>query len=166
MRDLSHYPIGIVPSHVWRRPATPAPRSHATAADQIPPPESERVVAEPERKRSEGDPVGVGREAAATVRTPAPAIGHPTGTPPPSVLRPEVAAGYAALFRLVREVRNCWRECPSGQCRRHRRCVSHKFECEHFNRRPCTPEQEAAIMAETRRHIERRLAELRARGEA
>ncbi|HXF89719.1 MAG TPA: hypothetical protein VNK48_15310 [Xanthobacteraceae bacterium] len=68
-------------------------------------------------------------------------------------------------FKLVREVRECWRECPSGECRRNRCCVSEKYQCRDLHRVPRTPEEEAAILADFHRALQRRRAELRAEEE-
>jgi hypothetical protein len=197
MRDLSHYPIGLVPSHVWRRPAPaaskPAPqRAPQGVPETAPQPGSQSTDLPlqgggrpPELSASEAEAGGWGSRSEANNPRPAslrsatlPLSGEgknhnanrrTTGTPPPqpSAIRPEAAELYARLFKLVREVRDCWRDCPSGECRRHRRCVSEKYECRDLHRVPRTPEEEAAILADFHRALQRRRAELRAeeRGE-
>jgi hypothetical protein len=198
MRDLSHYPIGIVPSHVWRRAA---PAAAKPAPQPAPQPDTSANLSSappPASAASGGEGAGVvGDASSASPRTPAVQSTSPSSSAPPradaprrksparlasalptaapgkgahplpgkSSIRPEVAEGYAALFKLLREIRDCWRECPAGECRRHRRCVSEKYECGDLRRVTRTPEQEAAILADCRRALQRRLAELHAAGE-
>ena len=78
-------------------------------------------------------------------------------------------AALRELDRLRKELnaKHEWRRCSRRNCRRARTCASADFEpCAlKFERRPMTPQQEAAATAALHKALTRQLAELEAQGE-
>jgi hypothetical protein len=76
------------------------------------------------------------------------------GNQPP----PNTAEFRIALLRKIATYAGWWRRCREPVCRRSRRCLSANLRCHDDQpRRKRTPEQEARIMAELKRELERRL---------
>jgi hypothetical protein len=71
---------------------------------------------------------------------------------------PNMAEFRIALLRKIATYAGWWRRCREPICRRNRRCLGAELRCSRDQpQRKRTPDQEARIMAELKRELERRL---------